>query len=396
LDFFFLGYGLPMFAVPQIAQFQIKHLFRKEADSVRDELASLSISLPGNKTAEMGEIMYNLASFEEIKDCSSAEEFNTQLKHEIVSPAFLQRWNQFIEEFGFRCPREIDVATPRPGEQPGLIFNQLKNLSLSINARKDSKTIFEEARLKRETAYQFLYGIALKKGKRKAKALKKYYETIITLGGHRETPKHYVTMVVYLFRKRILKVAQDFVKNDRLDNPDQIFDLTIDDIDKALVDPMLNLRSLAVERTRILNRIKRSHLVARIIDSRGRIYYPPRKDVKSDELVGMSISPGIVQGKVKVLLRADEKKILPGEILVARATDPGWTPLFINAKGIVLEIGPLQHGAIVAREYGIPCVSGIDDITNKLKDGQLVEVDGSNGIVRILEQGPDGKISSIN
>jgi len=98
------------------------------------------------------------------------------------------------------------------------------------------------------------------------------------------------------------------------------------------------------------------------------------------------ISPGVVQGRVKVLQSANEKKLLPGEILVARATDPGWTPLFINAKGIILEIGgALQHGAVVAREYGIPCVSGLDDATSILKDGQLVEVDGSNGIVRILE-----------
>ncbi len=78
----------------------------------------------------------------------------------------------------------------------------------------------------------------------------------------------------------------------------------------------------------------------------------------------------------------------PGEILVARATDPGWTPLFINARGIILEIGgALQHGAVVAREYGIPCVSGLDGATTVLKDGQLVEVDGSHGQVRILESG---------
>jgi pyruvate,water dikinase len=93
-----------------------------------------------------------------------------------------------------------------------------------------------------------------------------------------------------------------------------------------------------------------------------------------------------VQGRVKVLNHAGEKPLLPGEILVARATDPGWTPLFINAGGILLEIGgALQHGAVVAREYGIPCVSGLDDATHRLQDGQLVEVDGSNGIVRILD-----------
>jgi pyruvate,water dikinase len=132
--------------------------------------------------------------------------------------------------------------------------------------------------------------------------------------------------------------------------------------------------------------MKKSHHVARIIDSRGRIYYPPRKAAVEGELSGVPISPGVVQGRVKVLQYASEKKLRPGEILVARATDPGWTPLFINARGIILEIGgALQHGAVVAREYGIPCVSGLDDATRLLKDGQLVEVDGSNGTVRILE-----------
>ena len=137
----------------------------------------------------------------------------------------------------------------------------------------------------------------------------------------------------------------------------------------------------------LINKIRKSHLVARIIDSRGKIYYPPRKAAADGELSGVPISPGVVQGRVKVFHYATEKKLLPGEILVARATDPGWTPLFINARGIILEIGgALQHGAVVAREYGIPCVSGLDDATSKLKDGQLVEVDGSNGIVRILEE----------
>ena len=126
--------------------------------------------------------------------------------------------------------------------------------------------------------------------------------------------------------------------------------------------------------------------MARVIDSRGKIFYPPRKATVDGELSGVPISPGVVQGRVKVFRHAADKKLFPGEILVARAADPGWTPLFINARGIILEIGgALQHGAVVAREYGIPCVSGLDDATSKLKDGQLVEVDGSNGVVRILE-----------
>ena len=152
-----------------------------------------------------------------------------------------------------------------------------------------------------------------------------------------------------------------------------------------MADSALDLRGLAVERTAPIDKIRKSHLVARVIDSRGKIYYPPRKEAAEGELAGVSISPGVVQGRVKVLHHANEKPLHPGEVLVTRATDPGWTPLFIYTGGIVLEIGgALQHGAVVAREYGIPCVSGLTGATELLVDGQLVEVDGSNGIVRLL------------
>ena len=285
-----------------------------------------------------------------------------------------------------RCPGEIDAATPRPKEQPALLFEQLKNMSAGIKGTDDSPSFFAAARAKRETAYQTLYAIALTKGKSRARALEKYYRTWVAFGGYRETPKHYVIKVVDLFRRQALTIAKTLVADGRLDRPEQIFDLTIADIDRASADQTLDLRALARQRTLLINKIRRSRLVARVIDSRGKIYYPPRKAATDGELSGVPISPGVVRGRVKVLQYADEKRLLPGDVLVARATDPGWTPLFINAKGIILEIGgALQHGAVVAREYGIPCVSGLDDATSKLVDGQLVEVDGSNGIVRILE-----------
>jgi phosphohistidine swiveling domain-containing protein len=296
----------------------------------------------------------------------------------------VRRWENFMTEFGMRCPAEIDPATPRPSEQPALFFEQLKNMSLSVNG---SLSFFDEARAKRETAYRALYEIALKKSKKQARALEKYYKTWLTFGGYRETPKHYVIKVIEIFRHRVLVMAQSFVANGRLDTPEQIFDLMIADIDQAGIDPALDLRALAQERTLLTNKIRKSHLVARVFDSRGRIYFPPHQVVTDGEMTGVPISPGVVQGQVKVFRHATDKQLLPGEILVARATDPGWTPLFINARGIILEIGgALQHGAVVAREYGIPCVSGLDDATSKLKDGQFVEVDGSNGVVRILEE----------
>ena len=394
LKFFFVDYGMPIVMAPQIAQNRINKIFEEGSDEVNANLLSLGMSLPGNKTAEMGVLMFDLASSDAVRTHTSAATFITQLEQRTLDPAFLQEWDRFMAEFGARCPQEIDVATPRPHERPALLFDQLKTMSYAFN-EEGSKTIFEGAREKREAAYLALRAIALQKGRRKAKAFEKYYKTWITLGGHRETGKHYVIKVVDMFRKRALEVARTFVENGRLDHPEQIFDLTIDDIDQALNNPSLELKPLIQERTHFINKIKKSHLVARVIDSRGKIFYPPRKMAVEGEFAGVAISPGVVQGKVKVLRSADEKKLLPGEILVTRATDPGWTPLFINAGGIILEIGgALQHGAVVAREYGLPCVSGVDGAIDKLKDGQLVEVDGTNGIVRILESNVNPTFSS--
>jgi len=126
-----------------------------------------------------------------------------------------------------------------------------------------------------------------------------------------------------------------------------------------------------------------------IIDSRGFIPKLPPQPRKENELVGTPVSSGTVMGPVKVLKHPDEKPILPGDILVTKATDPGWTTLFINAGGVLLETGgALQHGASIAREMGKPCIVGIEDVTKILKNDQTVELDGSTGIIRILSGSP--------
>ncbi len=379
LTFFYGDYGIPMILAAQLAQQRIKGLFKAEAAQVQDHLINLGIALPGNKTTEMGEAMYALAADPELKRFDGAADFLSALKQGSVAPDFARHWETFLAEFGFRCPGEIDPATPRPYENPAGLFEQLK----SMHAGGET-SFFDAARAKREAAYQTLYVLARQKGK--ARAFERYYKRWLTFGGYRETPKYYIIKVVDLFRRQALAVARKFVAAGRLDTPEQIFDLTIADIDRAVNDPSLDLRALARERSAPIQKIRKSKLTARMIDSRGKIFYPPRKAAADGALSGVPISPGVAQGRVKVLHAANEKSLLPGEILVARATDPGWTPLFINAAGIILEIGgALQHGAVVAREYGIPCVSGLDDATHLLKDGQLVEVDGSNGVVRVLE-----------
>ena len=122
-----------------------------------------------------------------------------------------------------------------------------------------------------------------------------------------------------------------------------------------------------------------------VIDSRGRILRPPPRTGKPGELSGLAVSQGVARGPVKVLHNPYEKPISKGDVLVAYTTDPGWTPLFVNAAAIVLEVGGmLQHGAVVAREYGKPCVAGIEGVMTKLRDAQKVEVDGTAGVIRLL------------
>lgn len=387
LDFFFMKYGTPTWFSAKNAKAQIQRLFRNEQDNIADYLTNLGMALPGNKTTEMGALLYKIAVSEEISHFDDARNFMEALHCNKLSSKFASLWNEFIEEFGARCPKEIDPATPRPKEKPAVIFEQAKAMAAAIQASGDNKDFFERTVQKREVAYKYLRDIAAKMGAKQLKEFERNYNILLTFGGFRETGKHYVIKSVDLFRQKALEYGEKFVAQGRLDTPAQIFDLTIADIDMASSNASLDLRDLARKQSAFTKKLKKSHFMVRIIDSRGKIFFPSIKKAGDGAFAGIPISPGTIRGYAKVLHHANEKKLLPGEILVARATDPGWTPLFINARGIVLEVGgALQHGAVVAREYGIPCVSGISNAVEMIKDGQLIEVDGSNGIVRIVEE----------
>jgi pyruvate,water dikinase len=112
--------------------------------------------------------------------------------------------------------------------------------------------------------------------------------------------------------------------------------------------------------------------------------------VEPGTLVGQAVSPGVVEGTVRVVLDPRGTRLEPGEILVCPATDPGWTPLFLAAGGLVMEIGGMvTHGSVVAREYGLPAVVGVEGATTRLHTGQRVRVDGNTGRVTLLDLQPE-------
>jgi len=275
----------------------------------------------------------------------------------------------------------MEWANPKYGEQPRLALQQIAMIA-NAGGTFDPHDVQRQLIAEREDAYDRLGQLL---PKRKRKRLAKAYKTLLLHSRSRELIKHHIMQVFARFRTRVLCPADQLVREGRLDTREQIFDVRMSEIDRALHQPDFDIRAAAIARGsnfhKLQTRVKHFPMA---IDSRGRILRPQKK-AETGSFKGAPISPGTVTGPIKVLNNPFEKDIEPGDILTAVTTDPGWTPLFINAAAVILEIGgELQHGALVAREYGKPCVAGIPDVTNLLHDGQVVEVDGSAGTIRIV------------
>jgi len=313
------------------------------------------------------------------------EMFQAGLKAKTLPTPFLESWENFLKLYGHRGPMELDIASPRYRDNPQLLYDLLLSMRNSQGTNAQEK--FDQNKLKRENTYKLLYDQIYSKSWMQSRQFQSLYKIFVTLGGYRELHKYYLIFAIDSLRQKILKEAQILLDEHRIESLQQVFDLSLDDLEKAIVDKSINLVELAKNNTSFTNRLSRVPQLPTVIDSRGLIFRPPVPPAKEGEIVGTAISAGIVRGRVKVLKTPDEKPFEKGEILVTRATDPGWTPLFVNAAAVILEVGGmLQHGALVAREYGLPCVAGVANVTSLWKDGTMVEVDGSAGIIRLVEQ----------
>ena len=216
--------------------------------------------------------------------------------------------------------------------------------------------------------------------------LRRLRRVIDLFAGMRDTPKQHLLMMMHGLRQRLVLEGDRLHRRGRIDCPEHVFDFTVDELIRANVEATLDLKSIRAARLKYYDRLAMQVInFPPVIDSRGQILRPPRGAHREGEFIGVGLSSGIVSGFARTLRSPHEKPLQKGEILIAYTTDPGWTPIFSNAAAVVLEIGgALQHGAVVARELGLPCVAGIDGITTAIKDGQLIEVDGSSGSVRLL------------
>ncbi len=342
----------------------------------------LKLGFTGNVVVEMGIALFRLARLLDRSDFEDLTRLAERVENRQMSAEFLSAWDAFILTYGRRGPMEMDLASPHYGDDPSLALRQMSFMT-GDDEGFDPEAAHRRHVEERRRAYEALMS---RSGWLRRPLLRHVHRIIDLFAGSRDTPKHHILLFNYAVRKRALIEGRRLVREGRLDAAEDVFDLTFPDLESAALDPSLDLREVRKERTCFLKILEAQVTTfPLVIDSRGRILRPPARQERPGELSGMAVSPGVVTGLVKVLHSPHEKPINKGDVLVAYTTDPGWTPLFVNAAAVVLEVGGiLQHGAVVAREYGKPCVVGIDRVMTKLHDGQRVEVDGTAGVIRLL------------
>uniref|UniRef100_A0A7S4MCW2 Pyruvate phosphate dikinase AMP/ATP-binding domain-containing protein n=1 Tax=Odontella aurita TaxID=265563 RepID=A0A7S4MCW2_9STRA len=260
-----LVYKLGSIIMPYWSRYKLHKLFG-ENEEMKDLLVTLQMDLDGNPTSEMGHKMLNLASFPEVQKCDSGSEFVRSLNENRVSSEFRKAYDGYMDKFGCRGMKEIDIASPRTHDDVEHFFDRIKLIDINDNAIKTVKE-------RKEEAYAQLLAKATEMGKEKKF---KYHAGVIQkLGGYREHPKYlYVYMVSYL-RQRVLQLGRQFAEEGRLDHPEQIFDLTIKQITSANSD--VDLLKSANKNKAPYERVKHVQDWPKLIDSRGKIFRAPKK-----------------------------------------------------------------------------------------------------------------------
>jgi len=377
---FMIHTSIPSLIDAEAAKNGLNQLFKKELKGqLLEEADKIDRGLPYNVTMDMNCRIYELMTLLDKKELESVETLRKNILNRDLSDKFLGKWDEFIELYGFRGPREVDIKTPRYQDNHEIIIQQMQSYS-TLDATKSPSAILEYQSAAREKAYKVL--LANIKDKKK---LEKLYNILVNLGGYREIHKYYMVYAGEKIRRKAIKIAQRMVSQNRLDTQNDIFYLTPDEVQQAVDNSSVDVRKIINHHKEYMSIAEKIEHYPPVIDSRGKILRPKRKKTAEGEIQGDPVSAGKVTGKIVIVNYVGEKDIKEGDILAAKAADPGWTPLFINASGILLEVGGmLQHGSLIAREYGKPCIAGIENLTELVNDGDKVTMDGSTGIINKL------------
>ncbi|HEX5415539.1 MAG TPA: phosphoenolpyruvate synthase, partial [Chloroflexota bacterium] len=295
----------------------------------------------------------------------------------------------YLDKYGMRCVGEIDITRPRWSERPTtlvpIILGNIQNFAPGAGKRRFEQGRQEAARKEQELLARLR---ALPDGERKAEETRRMIDRVRTFAGYREYPKYGMVSRYFVYKQALLEEAARLARAHVLREPEDIFYLTFPELHdvartKRVDDQLIRQRKDAFRSYQALT-------PPRVLTSDGEAVAGAyrRDDVPAGALIGLPVSAGTVEGRARVVRDLAEADLEPGDILVTAYTDPSWTPLFVAIGGLVTEVGGLMtHGAVIAREYGLPAVVGVEHATRLIRDGQRIRVHGTDGYVEILPGG---------
>ena len=292
----------------------------------------------------------------------------------------------YLDAYGMRCIGEIDITRPRWSEHPStlvpMILSDVKNFEPGEAARR-----FERGRREAEDAKKELLRRvrATPDGETRAAETNAMIDRVRTFIGYREYPKYHMVSRYFAYKQALVHDAELLAQRHVLDAPEDIFFLRFEELPDVLRTHHVDDQLIAQRRDAM--QWYRTLTPPRVMTSEGEVVrgHYRRDDVPAGALVGLPVSAGTIEGRARVIRDMDQADLETGDILVTAYTDPSWTPLFVAIAGLVTEVGGLMtHGAVIAREYGLPAVVGVERATQLIHDGDRIRVHGAEGYVEIL------------
>ncbi|HEY7236093.1 MAG TPA: rifamycin-inactivating phosphotransferase [Gemmatimonadaceae bacterium] len=354
---------------------------------------TLAQSVPHNVTSEMGLALLDVADvirphqevvafLQRVDD----EDFLNEL-HEVAGGReardAIQGW---LDKYGMRAVGEIDITRPRWSERPTLLLaillGHIENFEPGAAERRFEQGRQEAAKKEQEVLARLR---ALPDGEGKAQETKQMIDRVRTFAGYREYPKYGMVSRNFVYKQAMMAEAERLVQAGVLREKEDIFYLRFEEMREVVRAHRVDEQLLRQRKDEYKS--YQALTPPRVITSDGEIIAGKyrRDNLPAGALVGLAVSAGTVEGRARVILDMAEADLEAGDILVTTFTDPSWTPLFVAIKGLVTEVGGLMtHGAVIAREYGLPAVVGVENATRLIRDGQRIRVHGTEGYVEIL------------
>ena len=354
---------------------------------------TLSQSVPNNVTSEMGLALMAVADAirphpavvaflddvddEGFLDALPAIPGGQEARDAIVA---------FLDKYGMRCVGEIDITRPRWSERPStllpLILGNVRQFTEGAGERR-----FEQGRREALAKEQDVLARlrALPDGEAKAEETKEMIDRVRTFIGYREYPKYGMVSRYFVYKKAMLAEADRLATAGVLADPEDIFYLRFEELREVVRTREVDGELIRQRKDAFIT--YQALTPPRVLTSEGEGLAGAyrRTDAPAGALVGLPVSAGTAEGRARVIRDIAKADIEAGDILITAFTDPSWTPLFVAISALVTEVGGLTtHGAVIAREYGLPAVVGVQDATRRIRDGQRIRVDGTNGYVEIL------------